>query len=96
MLPEEMTKQMTLSRWWDNLDKLFTRAVPVEKKPTYCWITIMTVSANWITPSRHGGNTVLYYHRRSRLYHLFNFHVMGYGKNPTEEYESEMARQNPG
>ena len=51
----------------------------------------MTVSANWITPSRHGGNTVLYYHRRSR-YIPVQFPCHGLWKNPTEEYESEMAK----
>lgn len=93
LLPEEMTKQMTLSRWWDNLDKkLFTRAVPVEKEADvlldHDYDGIRELD-NALPPWWKYG---FYITIGVAVIYLFNFHVMGYGKNPTEEYESEMAK----
>lgn len=93
LLPEEAAKQMTLRRWWSNLDeKLFTKAVPVEKEADvlldHDYDGIRELD-NALPPWWKYG---FYITIGVAVVYLFNFHVMGYGKNPTEEYEAEMAK----
>lgn len=93
LLPEEAAKEMTLNRWWSNLDKkLFTKAVPVEKEQDvmldHDYDGIHELD-NALPPWWKYG---FYITIGVAVIYLFNFHVMGYGKNPTEEYEAEMAK----
>lgn len=78
-------------KWWSNLDQRFlTRAIPVEKEADHLldhnYDGIQELD-NALPPWWKYGFiiTILI----SFLY-LLNFHVLGIGKNPTEEYAAEM------
>ncbi len=78
-------------KWWSNLDKrFFTKAIPVEKEADHLlehnYDGIQELD-NSLPPWWKYGFiiTILI----SFLY-LLNFHVLGTGKNPTEEYAAEM------
>lgn len=85
-------KFLKLREWWSRLDKkLFTRAVAVEKEAdvmldhNYDGIRELD---NALPPWWKWG---FYITIGVAFVYLLNFHVFGYGKNPTEEYETEMA-----
>ncbi|HPH84472.1 MAG TPA: cbb3-type cytochrome c oxidase N-terminal domain-containing protein [Ferruginibacter sp.] len=82
-----------LKNWWSNLDKkLFTKAVPVEKEAdvmldhNYDGIRELD---NALPPWWKYGFIITVV---VAFVYLLNFHVMGYGKNPTQEYEAEMTK----
>ena len=86
-------KGSAVSHWWSNLDKkLFTKAVPVEKEAdvmldhNYDGIRELD---NALPPWWKWGFIITIV---VAFVYLLNFHVMGYGKNPTEEYEAEMSK----
>jgi cytochrome c oxidase cbb3-type subunit 3 len=82
-----------LGAWWSNLDKkIFTKAVPVEKEADvlldHDYDGIKELD-NALPPWWKYGFvfTVVV-----AFIYLLNFHVLGYGKNPTEEYQEEIVK----
>lgn len=94
LMPEkiaEVAEKNKLVKWWSNLDqKVFTKAIPVEKEAdalldhNYDGIRELD---NALPPWWKYGFYVTIF---VGFIYLFNFHVFGYGKNPTEEYQAEM------
>jgi len=93
LLPEEaIEKKKTFSRWWSEVDKkLFTRAVPVEKEADvmldHDYDGIRELD-NALPPWWKYG---FYITIGVAFVYLMHYHVLGNGKNPTQEYEAEMA-----
>lgn len=78
--------------WWKQLDeKIFTKAVPVEKEADvlldHDYDGIKELD-NALPPWWKYG---FYVTIVVAVIYVFNFHVFGIGKNPTQEYEAEMA-----
>ncbi len=94
LLPEEAAeKKQTFSRWWSEVDKkLFTRAVPVEKEADvmldHDYDGIRELD-NALPPWWKYG---FYITIGVAFVYLMHYHVLGNGKNPTQEYEAEMAQ----
>lgn len=94
LLPEkiEQAKQESkLVTWWDSLNnKVFTRAVPVEKEDDilldHDYDGIKELD-NALPPWWKYG---FYITIGVALIYLLNFHVFGIGLNPTQEYNAEM------
>lgn len=93
MMPAKLVATSTFAAWWSKVDKkLFTKAVPVEKEAdvmlehNYDGIRELD---NALPPWWKWGFvlTVIF-----SFFYLFNFHVMGSGKNPTEEYQAELKK----
>lgn len=93
--PKEKTavRQSAFRAWWSRLDsKLFTRAVPVEKEAdvmldhNYDGIRELD---NALPPWWKYG---FYITIAMAVVYLLNFHVLGMGKNPDEEYVAEMEK----
>ncbi len=77
--------------WWNRMDtKFFTKAVAVEKEADvlldHDYDGIKELD-NSLPPWWKYG---FYVTILVAFVYIFHFHVMGSGKNPTEEYESEM------
>ena len=95
LLPQKRkkAKSFTVAAWWKRADeKLFTKAVPVEREADilleHDYDGIQELDNSLPPWWKYGfyvtiGVAVIY---------LLNFHVLGYGKNPTEEYDQEMAK----
>lgn len=96
LMPEkakEAARQSTLAAWWSRLDKkLFTRATPVEREADvmldHDYDGIRELD-NALPPWWKYG---FYITIAVAVIYLFNFHVLGYGKNPDEEYVAEMEK----
>lgn len=96
LMPEKeiaVAKRSSLRIWWTKLDnKLFTRAVPVEKEAdvmldhNYDGIRELD---NALPPWWKYG---FYITIAVAFVYLLNFHVLGLGKNPDEEYAVEMEK----
>ena len=93
LLPPTTKKTFLLAAWWSNLDKkIFTKAVSVEKEAdilldhNYDGIKELD---NALPPWWKYG---FYITIVVAVVYLFNFHVFGYGKNPTEEYQAEIEK----
>ncbi len=79
--------------WWSGLDKrIFTKAIPVEKEADvmldHDYDGIRELD-NALPPWWKYG---FYITIGVAVVYLLNFHVFGYGKNPTQEYNAEMAQ----
>ncbi len=94
LLPQkEKTDSMVFSEWWTGLDKkLFTKAVAVEKEADilldHDYDGIKELD-NALPPWWKWGFIITI---GIAFIYLLNFHVFGYGKNPTEEYQEEIAK----
>ncbi|MBS1741930.1 MAG: c-type cytochrome [Bacteroidetes bacterium] len=94
LLPKKEGKKAgALGSWWSNLDKkIFTKAVAVEKEADvlldHDYDGIKELD-NALPPWWKYG--FLFTIVVAMIY-LLNFHVFGYGKNPTQEYEAEMQK----
>lgn len=96
LLPEKQAEALTESRllkWWTAMDKkIFTKAVPVEKEADvmldHDYDGIRELD-NALPPWWKYGFYVTIF---VGVIYMFNFHVFGYGKNPTEEYQAEMEK----
>ena len=94
LLPEKskaVRERSKLGAWWAGLDKkIFTKAVPVEREADvmldHDYDGIKELD-NALPPWWKYG---FYFTIVVGLIYLLNFHVMGLGKNPTEEYNAEM------
>ena len=96
LVPEKIkrpAKRSALAIWWSGLDKkLFTRAVPVEKEAdvlldhNYDGIRELD---NALPPWWKYG---FYITIVVAFVYMLHFHVLGSGKNPTEEYQAEMEK----
>lgn len=94
LLPEKVKaagERSKLGAWWAGLDKkIFTKAVPVEREADvmldHDYDGIKELD-NALPPWWKYG---FYFTIVVGLIYLLNFHVMGLGKNPTEEYNAEM------
>ncbi|MEO8110578.1 MAG: cbb3-type cytochrome c oxidase N-terminal domain-containing protein [Ginsengibacter sp.] len=95
LLPQKQrvhVKSARLARWWARLNKKLTRAVPVEKEAdvmldhNYDGIRELD---NALPPWWKWGFIITI---GIAVVYLLNFEVLGYGKNPTEEYNAEMAQ----
>ncbi|HMU10175.1 MAG TPA: cbb3-type cytochrome c oxidase N-terminal domain-containing protein [Ferruginibacter sp.] len=94
LLPEKTktaAERSKLGAWWAGLDKkIFTKAVPVEREADvmldHDYDGIKELD-NALPPWWKYG---FYFTIVVGLIYLVNFHVMGLGKNPTEEYNAEM------
>ncbi len=96
LLPEKInpqTQQPKLAAWWKKLDtKLFTKAVAVEKEAdilldhNYDGIKELD---NSLPPWWKYG---FYITIVVAFIYMLNFHVLGIGLNPTEEYNAEMEQ----
>lgn len=94
LLPEKVKmagERSKLGAWWAGLDKkIFTKAVPVEREADvmldHDYDGIKELD-NALPPWWKYG---FYFTIVVGLIYLVNFHVMGLGKNPTEEYNAEM------
>ena len=78
-------------KWWSNLDKrFFTKAVPIEKEADHLldhnYDGIRELD-NALPPWWKYGFIITI---TVAFLYLINFHVLGIGKNPTEEYAAEM------
>ncbi len=86
-------KSSTFQIWWSRLDKrIFTKAIPVEKEADimldHDYDGIKELD-NALPPWWKYG---FYITIVVGVIYLFNFHVFGSGKNPTEEYLVEMEQ----
>ncbi len=95
LLPQKKTKVVTEGKvhvWWRRFRKKMTRAVPVEKEEEvlldheYDGIRELD---NALPPWWKYG---FYITIAFSFVYLLYFHVLGYGQNPTQEYNSEMAQ----
>ncbi|GAB2816624.1 cytochrome c family protein [Ferruginibacter profundus] len=94
LLPQKevaAAKKSALKEWWAGLDKkIFTKAIPVEREADilldHDYDGIKELD-NALPPWWKYG---FYFTIVVGLIYLLNFHVMGNGKNPTEEYAAEM------
>lgn len=89
---KQVTHPLLRRSWWSTLDKkLFTRAVSVEKEADilldHDYDGIRELD-NSLPPWWKYGFIVTVI---IGFIYMLNFHVLGYGKNPTEEYQQEMA-----
>lgn len=93
LLPETKVSTWSLKAWWTKMDKrFFTKAIAVEKEADvmldHDYDGIRELD-NSLPPWWKYG---FYITIVVAVIYLFNFHVMGYGKNPTEEYNTEMEQ----
>jgi cytochrome c oxidase cbb3-type subunit 3 len=96
LLPEKEpapVKVFAFKKWWAGLDKkLFTKATPVEKEADvmldHNYDGIQELD-NALPPWWKYG---FYLTIGVAIIYILNFHVFGTGKNPTEEYDEEVAK----
>jgi len=98
LLPEKEAvivakEESAFRKWWSGLDKkIFTRAIPVEREADvmldHDYDGIRELD-NALPPWWKYG---FYITIAAAVIYLLNFHVLGTGKNPTEEYAAEMQR----
>ncbi|MEO6670335.1 MAG: cbb3-type cytochrome c oxidase N-terminal domain-containing protein [Ferruginibacter sp.] len=94
LLPQKAKgKSFDFSSWWSTLDKrIFTKAVAVEKEADvlldHDYDGIRELD-NALPPWWKYGFVITIV---VAVIYLFNFHVMGFGKNPIEEYQEEIAQ----
>ena len=94
LLPQKANvKSVTFRKWWSRIDeKLFTKAVPVAREADilldHDYDGIRELD-NALPPWWKYG---FYVTIGIAIIYLLNYEVLGYGKNPTEEYNEEMAK----
>ncbi len=93
LMPVKVASTSSFAAWWAKIDKkLFTKAVPVEKEAdvmldhNYDGIRELD---NALPPWWKWGFVITIFFS---FFYLFHFHVMGSGKNPTEEYLAELKK----
>lgn len=85
-------KKTTGAKWWTKLNRKLTGATPVEREEDvmldHDYDGIRELD-NALPPWWKYG---FYITIGVAIVYLLNFHVLGYGKNPTQEYNAEMAQ----
>ena len=85
-------KSLSFSKWWARLNKKFTKSVPVEREADilldHDYDGIRELD-NALPPWWKYG---FYITIGVAIVYLLNYEVLGYGKNPTQEYNAEMAK----
>lgn len=92
LVPARVKKPLRLAAWWKRMDrKFFTNAVAVERESDiqldHDYDGIKELD-NSLPPWWKWGFIITIFFA---VFYLMNFHVFGNGKNPTEEYEAELA-----
>ncbi|MEO6229106.1 MAG: cbb3-type cytochrome c oxidase N-terminal domain-containing protein [Ferruginibacter sp.] len=94
LLPQkEIVKTAVFKEWWSAIDKrLFTKAVAVEQEADilldHDYDGIRELD-NALPPWWKYG---FYITIAISFIYMLNFHVLGYGQNPTEEYQAELVK----
>jgi cytochrome c oxidase cbb3-type subunit III len=96
LLPQKkmtVVKEYKLKEWWAGIDKkIFTKAIPVEREADilldHDYDGIKELN-NALPPWWKYG---FYITIAAAFVYLLNFHVLGNGKNPTQEYAVEMEK----
>jgi cytochrome c oxidase cbb3-type subunit 3 len=78
--------------WWTRLNKKLTRAVPLEKEADVMLDHDYDGIRELDNPLPPWWKYGFYITIVVGVIYLLNFHVFGYGKNPTEEYATEMGK----
>lgn len=78
--------------WWTRLNKKLTRAVPLEKEADVMLDHDYDGIRELDNPLPPWWKYGFYITIVVGVIYLLNFHVFGYGKNPTEEYAAEMGK----
>jgi len=85
-------KAFSFSSWWAHINNKFTRSVPVEREADilldHDYDGIRELD-NALPPWWKYG---FYLTIGIAIVYLLNYEVLGYGKNPTQEYNEEMAK----
>lgn len=85
-------RPLLLLEWWKKMDKkIFTAAVPIERERDiqldHDYDGIKELD-NSLPPWWKWGFVITIF---AAVFYLMNFHVLGAGRNPTEEYEAELV-----
>jgi cytochrome c oxidase cbb3-type subunit 3 len=85
-------KKNSFREWWRRLDKKLTRAVPIEKEADVMLDHDYDGIRELDNPLPPWWKYGFYITIVIAFIYLLNFHVLGYGKSPTEEYNAEMNK----
>ncbi len=86
-------KSFNFGKWWAKVDKkLFTKAVPVEKEADILLDHDYDGIRELDNPLPPWWKYGFYITIGIAIVYLLNYEVLGYGKNPTQEYNDEMAK----
>lgn len=94
LMPAKVVEKrpLLLLEWWKKMDKkIFTAAVPIERERDiqldHDYDGIKELD-NSLPPWWKWGFVITIF---AAVFYLMNFHVLGAGRNPTEEYEAELV-----
>jgi cytochrome c oxidase cbb3-type subunit III len=85
-------KESKLLAWWTRIDKKLTRAVPLEKEADVLLDHDYDGIKELDNPLPPWWKYGFYITIAVAIIYLLNFHVLGYGKNPAQEYVAEMDK----
>jgi cytochrome c oxidase cbb3-type subunit 3 len=95
LLPQKhmaSVKAGKINAWWVRLNKKLTRAVPLEKEADVMLDHDYDGIRELDNPLPPWWKYGFYITIGVAVVYLLNFEVLGYGKNPTQEYNTEMAQ----
>lgn len=95
LLPQKQmapAKAGKFNAWWVRLNKKLTRAVPLEKEADVMLDHDYDGIKELDNPLPPWWKYGFYITIGVAVVYLLNFEVLGYGKNPTQEYNAEMAQ----
>ncbi len=86
-------KSFNFSAWWARIDKkIFTKAIPVEREADILLDHDYDGIRELDNPLPPWWKYGFYITIGIAIVYLLNYEVLGYGKNPTQEYNEEMAK----
>ncbi len=86
-------KSFNFGKWWARIDKkFFTKAVPVEREKDILLDHDYDGIRELDNPLPPWWKYGFYITIGIAIVYLLNYEVLGYGKNPTQEYNEEMAK----
>ncbi len=86
-------KSFNFSKWWAGIDKkFFTKAVPIEREKDILLDHDYDGIRELDNPLPPWWKYGFYITIGIAIVYLLNYEVLGYGKNPTQEYNEEMAK----
>jgi len=94
LLPKKSkAKSFNFSTWWARIDKkFFTKAVPIEREKDILLDHDYDGIRELDNPLPPWWKYGFYITIGIAIIYLLNYEVLGYGKNPTQEYNEEMAK----